>query len=152
DGGRGGGRLARRHAGSESRGNADPFWQALWIVRRQGILLELGRLRRWYLHSISVSDGVHGHGGDDTDRSNGRALEVLVFRNLRLLHVDVHLSVVRQLGMGRRLSIATRGEFWSRPWARGLRGIICGAYDGRDGRTGRSHGPGSANRKVHERR
>ena len=41
---------------------------------------------------------------DDPDRRDGRALEVLVVPDLRLLHVDVRLPALRQLGLGRRLA------------------------------------------------
>ena len=49
--------------------------------------------------------------GDDSDRRDGRAVEVLRVHRLRLLHVDGRLSALRQLGLGRRLAGEARQGF-----------------------------------------
>ena len=53
---------------------------------------------------------------DDPNWRDGRALEVLRVHRFRVLHVDVRVSDLRQLGVGRRLAVATRFEL--RPWSR----------------------------------
>ena len=52
----------------------------------KGFFLTRRRLRRRRVRAVPVPDGVHGHRRDDPDRRDGRALEVLGVRRLRLLH------------------------------------------------------------------
>ena len=53
---------------------------------------------------LPVPDGLHGYGPDDRHRLGRRALEICGVPGLVLHAGRVHLSAVRQLGLGRRLA------------------------------------------------
>ena len=61
--------------------------------------------------AVPVPDGVHGHGADHRHRLGGRALEVRGVPRLFVHAGRVHLSAVRQLGLGRRLARHARRNF-----------------------------------------
>ena len=100
------------------------------------------------LGDVSVLAGVHGHRRDHPDRRDGRALEVQSVLHLRTVHVDVPVSVVRQLGVGRRMALAARRQPGPRPRPSRFRGIVGGAHDGRNNRAGRRLHDRSAHRKI----
>ncbi len=100
-GGVGGDRRPGRHAAAQPASSAITlFGKTFGLFGTTGLLPGLRRLRRGGLHAVPVPDGVHGHGGDDPDGRDGRALEVVLVPGLRLLHVDVRLSAVRATGSG----------------------------------------------------
>ena len=74
------------------------------------------------------------------------------FLHLRPLHVDVPVSALRELGLGRRLAFATRSQPRAGTRACRFRRIIGGAHDRRHNRTGRRHRARAANRQVSPRR
>ena len=83
---------------------------------------------------VPVRRGLHGHGGDHPDRRAGRALAVRGVPLLRAVHVDVPVSALRQLGLGRRLAVGAGAEGAPRAWSRRLRRLVGGAHDRRDRR------------------
>src|SRR5271166_5151326 len=79
-------------------------------------------------------------------------MEVLRVLHLRILHVDVPLPPVWQLGMGWRVAFATRPEFWLGPRDGGFRGFFRRAYDRRDNGAGGCDCARPADRQIPTRR
>src|SRR5260370_38816302 len=66
-------------------------------------------------------------------------MEILRVLHLRIFHVDVPVSAIRELGVGRRMALATRRERRAWSWPRGFRRLLGRAHDGRrDGAGGRA--------------
>ena len=125
---------------------------AVRALRPQGLLPQRRHLRRRRVRAVPVPDGVHGHGGHDPDRGDGRALEVLRVHRVRLLHVDVRLSDLRQLGLGRRLAVAARHELRPRSRPRRLRRLVGRPHGRRRRGAGRRDRDRPAHRQVHQGR
>ena len=73
-------------------------------------------LRRRRHGHLPVPDGLHGYGADHRDRSLRRALEVPGLCGLLGADGRLHLSALRQLGMGRWLAFAARAP--TSAWAK----------------------------------
>ena len=103
----------RRHAVALRPHRSRP---RLGHLRPSGLLPLGSQLRRRRSWPSSSSSCVHGHRRDDPHGGDGRTLEVLGLRRLRLLHGRPRLPNLRQLGVGRRL--AQRPGAQPRPWPR----------------------------------
>ena len=145
-------RRARRRRAAEPGGRLHAVRQDLRALRHEGLLPRRRRLRRRRLRAVPVPDGVHGHGGDDPDGRHGRALEVVVVPRLRVLHVDVRLPALRQLGVGRRLARRPRRELRPRPRPRGLRRLLGRAHGRRRRGARRRDRARAAPRQVRQER
>ena len=114
------------------------FGHSMGLFGTEGLLPQRRRLRRRSVHALPLPDGVHGHGRDHPHRRDGGTLEVLGVLRFRLLHGDVRLSDLRQLGVGRRLAGDARRELRSRPRPRGLRRVVGRAHGRRRRRARRA--------------
>src|SRR5215467_3715379 len=79
-------------------------------------------------------------------------MEVLGVRRLWILHVNVDVSAVCQLGLGWWMVIATRRQLRPGPWTRRLCGLIGGSHGRRHGGAGWRDSAWAADRQVHQRR
>ena len=91
------------------------FGHPFGLFGLKGFFLSGGTLRRRRLRAVPVPDGLHGHGGDDSDRRDGRALEVFGVHRLRVLHVDGRLPDLRATGCG----VAAGCRSWVRSFGLG---------------------------------
>ena len=93
------------------------------------------------LRAVPVPDGVHGHGGDDPHRRDGRALEVLLLRRLRLLRLAciIYPFFANWVWGGGWLSQLGE-ELRAGPRPRGLRRLLRRPHGGRRDRAGRAPG------------
>ena len=86
-----------------------PLRQALEPDRRQRVLPGRDGGRGDGPHRVPVPGGDARHGGDDPDRRDGRAVEVRGLRGLWLHRLDLDLSDLRLLGLGRHGWLANLG-------------------------------------------
>ena len=72
-------------AGPQPRVHGLALRQDLRPVRHEGVLPERRHLRRRRVRAVPVPDGLHGYGGHDPDRCDGRAVEVVLVRRVLVL-------------------------------------------------------------------
>ena len=95
---------------------------------------------------------LHGHDGDDPDRGDGRALEVVVVRGVGpVLRRDL-LPALRSVDLGRRLAQPARQQRRPRLRLRRLRRLRRGARGRRCGGARRAHRARTAHRQVRQGR
>ena len=104
-GGAGADREPRRDAGSQFRVRDSSLRERYRPLRQHRLSAHAPRhLRRGGDGDLPVPDGVHGHHDDDRHGHLLRALEVFGVHGVDDVPGRVHVSDLRQLGVGRRLA------------------------------------------------
>ena len=129
-----------------------PVRQAFGLFGHEGLLPERRHLRRRRLRALPLPDGVHGHGGDHSDRRHGRALEVLVVHRLRASSCRCSSTRSSPTGSGAAAGCDAGRELRPRPRPRRLRRFLGRAHGGRRRGARRRHRPRPAHRQVHQGR
>src|SRR5258708_1104100 len=127
-------------SGAEPRVRRQYLRQALRALGLRRILPDAQRLlRRLRDGAVPVPDGVYGYSAHNCDWYRSRAVEVRRLHSFLLCDWRLHLSFLRELGLGWRLAGQPGCEFRFGPW-------LCGLCRFRSGTRGRRHHcPGNGN-------